>query len=279
MQLLIKSMLKIVQQTSTQFEVDKLQDGQHHLQQDILAEETPVALVYNGVSHAVMLATPSDLEDFALGFSLAENIIQNPKQLYGIEFETQAQGIALQMQIATSCFAELKDRRRSMAGRTGCGLCGAESLTQALRLLEKPVSRAQAITEDAIHNALHALPQLQTLQQVTGATHACAWANLQGEIQILREDVGRHNALDKLMGARARQIQQGHDGVGFFVTTSRASYEMVQKTACADIALLIAVSAPTALAVRLAQQLQITLVGFARAHQMVIYTDAQGLIK
>ncbi len=272
-------MLKIAHQTSAPVTVDKVQDGRHQTQQDILAEETPIALVYNGVSHAVMLASGADLEDFALGFSLAENIIQHPKQLYSVEVEQQCEGIALQMQIATACFAELKQRRRSIAGRTGCGLCGAESLTQALRLPNQPVSRAATVHLSDIHKALQALPQFQPLQQATGATHASAWANLAGDIQLVREDVGRHNALDKLLGARARQMQAGVDGAGFFVTTSRASYEMVQKTAAADIALLVAVSAPTALAVRLAEQLEISLIGFARAHQMVIYTDKQGLIK
>lgn len=272
-------MLKIAHQTSAQVTVDKVQDGQHQTQQDTLAEETPIALVYNGLSHAVMLASPADLEDFALGFSLAENIIDNPKQLYSIEVEVQTEGVALQMQVASACFAELKQRRRTMAGRTGCGLCGAESLTQALRLPEQSVSRASPVSLQEIHQALNALPKHQSLQQVTGATHACAWANLHGEILLVREDVGRHNALDKLVGARARQMQAGVDGAGFFVTTSRASYEMVQKTAAADIALLVAVSAPTALAVRLAEQLEITLIGFARANQMVIYTDKQGLIK
>ncbi len=272
-------MITLSQQSTARLEVEKLQDGQRAVKQDILAEETPIALVYNDISHAVMLATPSDLEDFALGFSIAENIVQQPKQIYSIEIETQCDGIALNMQIASACFAKLKQLRRSMTGRTGCGLCGAESLAQALRLPQQPVSPGQPIRLQHIQLALQQMPKQQPLQAQTGATHACAWADPAGDILLLREDVGRHNAMDKLLGARAKQIAAGAAPSGFFVTSSRASYEMVQKTAAADIALLVAVSAPTALAVRLAESLQITLLGFARANQLVIYTDRQGLIK
>jgi FdhD protein len=265
------------QQTTAHVEVEKIQHGQRFVKADQVAEEVPIALVYNGISHAVMLATPADLEDFALGFSLAEQIIQQPKQMFGVDCQVQAEGIALHIEIASECFQGLKMRRRSMAGRTGCGLCGAESLEQALRLPTKQVTPASPISLQAIQRALIEMPQQQPLQAATGATHACAWVNIAGEIVLLREDVGRHNALDKLVGARAKldanQVQ------GFFLTSSRASYEMVQKTACADVALLVALSAPTALALRLAQQVGISLVGFARGEQLVIYTDSQGLLK
>lgn len=271
--------LSLSQQNTARLEVEKLEDGQRFFKSDVLAEETPIALVYNGISHAVMLASPSDLEDFALGFSLAEGIIQQPKQLYSMEIQPHAQGIEIQMQIATACFANLKALRRSMAGRTGCGLCGADSLSHALRLPSHPVAAGQPIAIESLQQALANMPALQPLQGQTGATHASAWADAKGAIQLIREDVGRHNAMDKLLGARARQMSQGQSGAGFFVTTSRASYEMVQKTAAADLPLLLAVSAPTALAVRLAESLAMTLVGFARGSQLVIYTDGQGLLQ
>jgi len=265
------------QHTIAHVEVEKLQHGQRVFKPDQVAEEVPIALVYNGISHAIMLATPADLEDFALGFSIAEQIIQQPKQIYAIDVQAQEQGIQLNIEIASECFQALKMRRRSMAGRTGCGLCGAESLEQALRLPTHKVSPAQPFSIQALHKALQAMPQQQPLQAATGATHACAWANPAGELRLIREDVGRHNALDKLLGAKAKHSDA--DTAGFFLTSSRASYEMVQKTACADIALLVAISAPTALAIRLAEQVGISLVGFARAEQLVIYTDSQGLLK
>ena len=254
-------------------EVYKCQTGTHKQQEDFVAEEVPIALIYNGISHAVMLATPQDLEDFALGFSLAEGILDQPSQLYGIEIVHQDQGIELHLEIASERFHLLKDRRRSMAGRTGCGLCGAESLTQALRLPNQRINAPNAYNVNAIQNALAHMNAMQILQAKTGATHASAWVDMLGNILMVREDVGRHNALDKLLGARARSSLVE----GFILTTSRTSYEMVQKTAVAGIAMLVAISAPTGLAIRLAEQTGITLVGFARADQYVVYTHPQRL--
>jgi FdhD protein len=262
---------------------------------DKVAEEVPIALIYNGVSHAVMLATPQDLEDFALGFSLSEGILQSKSELYDVEIITQAQGIELRLEVASEAFAMLKERRRNLTGRTGCGLCGAESLEQALRLpvldhstLEKSILEKNAalpgnthetssasrgrISAISIQAAFKTIQNKQALQQATGATHACAWVNASGEIELLREDVGRHNAMDKLIGALSKLKKQQ---AGFVLTSSRASVEMVQKVALAGYDLLAAISAPTGLAIRIAEAYDVTLVGFLREQQFVIYTHPQ----
>ena len=241
---------------------------------DWVAEEVPVALEFNGVSHAVMLATPLDLEDFALGFSLSEGLLDGAHELYAVEEDHAAQGITLQLRVASAAFARLKDRRRSLAGRTGCGLCGTESLGQVERAL--PVLRdTTVLSREAIGRAMAQFCSLQTLQQATGAVHAAAWCSAQGEVQWLREDVGRHNALDKLIGALVRN---GVDAAaGFIAVTSRASFEMVQKTAMAGVSLLAAVSAPTSFAVATARRAGMTLVGFARGQDLVAYCHPERL--
>jgi FdhD protein len=256
---------------SQPYTVQRWKNGELTIATDQLAEEVPVALVYNGVSHAVMLATPQDLEDFALGFSLSEGILCHKSELYDIEVQQQKDGIEVHLDIASERFASLKERRRSMAGRTGCGLCGAESLTQVFRLPEiSVVSANNTISMRSIFKAHDNIRVKQTLQQLTGATHACAWANAAGEIQYVREDVGRHNALDKLIGTLC---QHGLSG-GFILTTSRASYEMVQKVAMVGFNVLAAISAPTGLAVRIAEEYGITLLGFVREQQYVAYSHA-----
>ena len=260
----------------TDVNVTRWQNGKLTKAQDKVAEEVPIALIYNGVSHAVMLATPLDLEDFALGFSLSEGILRDKTDCYDIEIVKQAQGIELRLTIATECFVNLKERRRNLVGRTGCGLCGAESLEQALRLPEisdtlqaNIHAPLQPLLATHIQAAFHAIQSKQTLQQATGATHACAWVNAQGEIALIREDVGRHNAMDKLIGALAKQAERDD---GFVLTSSRASVEMVQKVAVAGIHVLAAISAPTGLAIRVAQTYNVTLIGFLRDQQFVIYT-------
>lgn len=235
---------------------------------DWVAEEVPVALEFNGVSHAVMLATPLDLEDFALGFSLSEGILDAANELYSVESEPSALGITVHLQVASAAFARLKQRRRSMAGRTGCGLCGTESLAHVSR--ELPVlPDAARLDPRAIGRAMSQFHSLQTLQQATGAVHAAAWCSAEGEVMWLREDVGRHNALDKLIGALA--ANEVDASTGFIAVTSRASFEMVQKTAMAGVPLLAAVSAPTSFAVATAERARLTLVGFARQEDLVVY--------
>lgn len=244
-------------------------DGVIKVAEDDVAEETPVALEYNGISHAVMLASPSDLENFALGFSLSEGILTHPRELYECEVEPGCDGYTVQMRIAGERFALLKDRRRNLTGRTGCGLCGAETLAGAIRR-PPPVKASAAFDARQLQAGMRAMQAQQHLQHRTGATHGAAWMNAQGEIVLVREDVGRHNALDKLIGAMAARGMAPEGGAA--LVTSRASYEMVQKCATVGIGFLAAVSAPTALAIRLAEQTGVTLVGFVREHGQVVYT-------
>jgi formate dehydrogenase accessory protein FdhD len=250
---------------------------------EVVPDEVPVALVYNGISHAVMLASPADLEDFALGFSLAERIVRHPRDIYDIEIEAEGDGIVVAMRVAAGALARLKDDRRARTGRTGCGLCGVESLRRfgddtadvaPCRALPAPTFGA-ALQPAALRRAMAQLASRQHLHHATGGTHAAGWAAPDGTLTCLREDVGRHNALDKLVGAVARSGALA-DG-GFAVVTSRASYEMVQKAARAGIGLLAAVSAPTALAVRLAERAGITLAGFVRDDRYVLYSHPQRL--
>ncbi|MES9939262.1 MAG: formate dehydrogenase accessory sulfurtransferase FdhD [Candidatus Thiodiazotropha sp. 6PLUC1] len=240
---------------------------------DNIAEEVPVALEYNGISHAVMLATPVDLEDFALGFSLSEGIVNRPGELYDIEVEETREGIVMRLEVAAEAFFKLKQRRRTLTGRTGCGLCGTESLSQVTRDLPA-VNSSASLSFNALLEAVTRLPAEQWLQQATGAVHAACHISADGAINHVREDVGRHNALDKTLGSLARQ-QQVKDG-GLLVT-SRASFEMVQKTAALGYSLLAAVSAPTAAAVRLAESLNLTLIGFLRGDDCVLYTHGSNL--
>ena len=262
----------VINSPSRCYPVERWNKGELEKKNDWVAEEVPIALVYNGISHAVMLATPQDLEDFALGFSLSEGILNSPDELYDLEVVQQCNGLELQMQISAERFMQLKQRRRSMTGRTGCGLCGAESLDQAMRVPQDLIPLAQQIPDGAIDRAYQGIREQQQLQAVTGATHACAWVLADGSITLLREDVGRHNALDKLIGAIARISDRQS---GFVLTTSRASYEMVQKVASAGIGMLVAISAPTGLAIRISQNCGVTLVGFARGKQYVVYSHPQ----
>ncbi|MDP9107793.1 MAG: formate dehydrogenase accessory sulfurtransferase FdhD [Pseudomonadota bacterium] len=242
---------------------------------DIVAEEVPVALVYNGISHVVMMASPGDLDDFALGFSLTEGILQSPSELFDCELVQRDDGIEVQLQIASERFLALKDKRRNLTGRTGCGLCGAETLQQAIRT-PAPVHSHAAFSATQLRAGMAAMQARQVLQQQTGATHAAAFMHHSGQLGPVREDVGRHNALDKLIGALAR------DGVelsrGAVLVTSRASYEMVQKTASMGVGVLAAISAPTSLAIRMAERAQLTLVGFMRERAHVVYTHAQRVL-
>jgi FdhD protein len=240
---------------------------------DIVAEEVPVAFEYNGIAHTVMLSTPADLKDFALGFSLSEGIVAQPGEVFDVEIEEELTGITLHLEIAGSAFAKLKQRRRSLAGRTGCGLCGAESLAQVMRELS-PVPDSEEFPLEALYEGMRLLPAQQTLQQSTGAVHAAAHVAADGSLAQVREDIGRHNALDKTLGARS--VIDAAPG-GALLITSRASFEMVQKSAALGYGILSAVSAPTAAAVRLADKLNVTLVGFLRGSGCVIYTHAQRL--
>lgn len=244
--------------------------GDHSARTDWVAEEVPVALVYNGVSHAVMMATPTDLYDFALGFSLTEGILCSPEELFSLAIRRVANGVEVDMHIDGERFAALRERRRSLTGRTGCGLCGTESLAQAIRPTGR-VSPAPPPSDQAVQVALENLHLHQPLQEATGATHGAAWCDRDGRIVRVREDVGRHNALDKLIGASVSAAGGSAFADGFALVSSRASYEMVQKGTSVGMTCLVAVSAPTALAIREARKAGMTLIGFARQGRHVVY--------
>lgn len=244
---------------------------------DSIAEEIPVAMIYNGISHVVMMASPCDLEDFALGFSLSEGIIRKPEEIYELDLvmadpESLAAGIEIRISITTQRSVQLKQRRRNLTGRTGCGLCGAESLQQAIRPV-KPVLPRPLPHSTAVQTAISQLSDNQPLQTITGACHGAAWCDNAGNIRLIREDVGRHNALDKLLGVLQRENTDLSDG--FALVSSRASYEMVHKASSCGIGTLVAVSAPTGLALELAQQAGLNLIGFARTGRHVIYNQAE----
>ncbi|MBL0164534.1 MAG: formate dehydrogenase accessory sulfurtransferase FdhD [Xanthomonadales bacterium] len=236
---------------------------------DWIASEVPIALSYNGQAHVVMLATPLDLADFALGFSISEAIIAAADEVETITMHERLEAIEIDLRVPLARAEAIAERRRNLSGRSSCGVCGMQELEDVLRV---PVRVASAIRigSDALHRALKSLEAAQHLNRLTGATHAAAWVDGHGELQCVREDVGRHNALDKLIGAMANR---GLDpNLGFLVLTSRASYEMVQKAASFGIGLVAAVSAPTALAVQLADSCAVTLIGFARDAGHVVYT-------
>jgi FdhD protein len=239
---------------------------------DRIAAEVPVALTYNRMSHVVMMATPSDLEDFGLGFSVTEGLIGGPADLLGSRVIPRPGGLELAMTIGADWFNRLATQRRNMTGRTGCGLCGAENIEQALRY-PPPVGRTLLVTHTALQNAVASLDSHQPLQADTGAAHGAAWCSRDGRVLQLREDVGRHNALDKLIGGLLRAGFEPSEG--FAVVSSRASYEMVSKTAAVGIELLVAVSAPTTLAVEFAERSGMTLIGFARPGRHNVYTFKQ----
>ena len=245
---------------------------------DRVIEETPIALVYNGVPFAVMMATPCDLQDFALGFALAEGIVESPSEFEWVDVLRSDRGVTLQGLIPAARFKALQTRRRSLAGRSGCGLCGVEVLEDAVRPLPL-VQSATRISPDAIAAGMRALARGQSLNSVTGGAHAAAFI-ASGEPAIVREDVGRHNALDKVIGALASTRQSrdalfAHTSTGFAAITSRASWEMLHKAAHAGIAVVAAISAPTSLAIEAADAAGITLVAFARDESMNVYTHTE----
>jgi formate dehydrogenase accessory protein FdhD len=237
--------------------------------QEQVAAEVPVALVLNGISHAVMMATPLDLEDFALGFALTEGLLRTPADLLDVEVEVGEDGVSLQMRVTAACEVRVKERRRTLAGRTGCGLCGIDSLKEVDRSRGHQVQAVQPALP-ALQRAMAGLKQAQRLNALCGGLHAAAWCSMEGEVQLLREDVGRHNALDKLIGARLNAGQAGDDG-GFVAMSSRASVELVHKAVIAGAGALATVSAPTGLAVQLAAERGLALIGFVREGRATRY--------
>lgn len=249
--------------------------GSAHAQnEDSVAEEVPVVLVYNTQPHVVMLATPLNLEDFALGFSLTEGIIRHPAELQSVRVVQRAKGVEVRMTIPEQRCEGMASKGRNMTGRTGCGLCGATTLEQAVRQ-PPPVGKGLVLDAEVLCQALADLPRQQSLNQITGAVHAAAWLEPNKGIVAVREDVGRHNALDKLIGALAKA--RCNFDQGWLLVTSRASFEMVQKAASVGIPFLAAISAPTGLAIKLAEECGLTLIGFARNDRHVIYTHPHRL--
>jgi FdhD protein len=238
----------------------------------IIPEETALALTYNGGTYAVMMATPRDLEDFAIGFGLSEGIIQSPADIDSLDIVDLDDGIELRMWLAQSKADRLSERRRHIAGPTGCGLCGIDSIAEAIRPAAT-IAPGRSFSPRDIMAAMQSIPPLQTINIETRAVHAAAfWTPARGVV-ALREDVGRHNALDKLAGALAHQHVPASEGM--VLLTSRVSVEMVQKTAAMGAPLMVAVSAPTALAVRTAEAAGITLAAIARADGFEIFTHPE----
>lgn len=242
---------------------------------DSLAEEVPVALVYNGISHVVMMASPKDLALFAIGFSLSEGIIDHPREIYGMDVVPSCNGLEVRIELSSRRFMGLKERRRALAGRTGCGVCGVEQLDDIGRPVA-PLPFTQTFSLDLLDDALRHLRDFQPLGQLTGCTHAAAWLKPDGVLAGGHEDVGRHVALDKLLGRRAREGESWLPGA--VLVSSRASYEMVQKSAMCGVEIVFAVSAATTLAVDVAERCNLTLVGFCKPGRATIYTHPQRLI-
>ncbi|HEX4647549.1 MAG TPA: formate dehydrogenase accessory sulfurtransferase FdhD [Steroidobacteraceae bacterium] len=253
---------------SAQVEIERWSAGALTRTTDLVAEEMPIALVYHDVPHVVMLATPADLEDYAVGFTLSEGLVARADEIRGVEVEYGAASVDVRISVAWERFTQLLQRRRNLTGRTGCGLCGAETAEDAIRECG-PVPAGVSVTSAGLHAAIAELSGRQPINARTGSVHAAAWVVPGEGIKVVREDVGRHNALDKTIGALIRS--RTDLAAGYMLITSRASYEMVQKCATVGISLLVALSAPTAFAVRLAQRSGLTLVAFARADQHVIY--------
>jgi FdhD protein len=241
---------------------------------DVIAAEAALALLYNGRPYVVMMVTPQDIEDFVLGFSVSEGVVHNAGEVESVRVRPVPDGIEADVTIPTARFRELDRKQRNLTGRIGCGLCGAQTLAQAVRH-PRPVARTAAMPAVALQQAMSSLAERQPLNAATGAVHAAAWVAENGEIVLVREDVGRHNALDKLIGAMLREKRSFHRGAALI--TSRASHEMIQKAATVGIEIVCAISAPTTLAIRVARETGVTLIAFARGDRHTTYTHPHRL--
>ncbi|WP_245524193.1 formate dehydrogenase accessory sulfurtransferase FdhD [Methylobacterium nonmethylotrophicum] len=239
-----------------------------------LAVEMPVNVVYGDVPYAVMMTTPADLEDFAYGFSLTEGIVAGADEIRGAVVEAGEGGLRLVVDLAPGRLREHLARKRALSGRTGCGVCGIDDLKDIPRA-ERASAKGVTVSLAAVERAVQALDDLQVLGRATRAVHAAAWATREGDILAVREDVGRHNALDKLIGALMRTGTRPEDG--FLVITSRCSFEMVEKAASFGAAVLVAISAPTSLAVERAALHGLTLAAIARRDTVTLFTAPERL--
>jgi len=243
-----------------------------HLQSaaaDHIAQEVPIAIAYNGESHAVMMASPIDLNDFAIGFSITERIIDKTADIRAIDIRQASQGITVNIQIGAELMQRLKGKRRQLSGRSGCGICGITELAAALPIIQ-PLKMAPIPSHSVIDHAVKVLKKNQMLQDQCGAVHCAGVFNASGELLALREDVGRHNALDKLIGSQVNCLQPDF----FIVMSSRASHELVAKVAISGIHTLVTISAATSLAIDLAEKTNLNLVGFVRDKRQIIYASA-----
>lgn len=262
---------------TVQQRVTRVRDSAVSAADDLVVQEMPVSLVYNGISHAVMMCTPCDLEAFAVGFSLTEGLVDRAADILDVAVERHADSVVIDMTVAREAFARIKQTRRTLAGRTGCGVCGIESI-DLLDLQPQPVrdsSAAREVSPAAIGRAAREFPEWQNLMRSTGGAHAAGWCSLNGAVLAVMEDVGRHNALDKLIGTLAgRDVDLTR---GFVFMSSRASYELVRKAARLDIPMIATISAPTSLAIRIAHEAQMRLVSFCRRDGFVEYCATSAL--
>jgi len=233
---------------------------------DYVAQEMPIALTYNGQSHAVMMASPIELQDFAIGFSLTERIVDRTNDIRGIDIHKAKQGITVNIQIKPKFVERLRKKRRQLSGRSGCGICGITELAAALPVIE-PLEKLATPSHSMVHAAVKTLKSNQTLQTLCGAVHCAGLFTATGKLKALREDVGRHNALDKLIGSQVNTLSNDD----FVVMSSRASHELVAKVAISGIKTLVTISAATSLAIELAEKTNVNLVGFVRGKKQVVY--------
>ena len=262
-------------ESATTRELTKLSGNSADRGSAAVAEEVPVAFVYNNESFVVVMASPADLEDLGVGFSLSEGIVDRAADVTRVEVVKHSRGIELQMMIPPAAYTRLQSRRRGMETRTGCGVCGIEAIDEVLKAPSRVKSPLQIPTA-ALWRAASELEGKQPVNNETRSVHAAGFADRTGKLLLVREDVGRHNALDKVIGAMVRAGVKGEDG--FLVVTSRASYELVQKTAVAGVPVLAAVSRPASLAIQLAEQAGVALVGLLRGESANVYSHLERVL-